>query len=345
MHPWLEDTWRRLVSLGERMPHALLFVGPAGTGKRDLADALAAAMLCAHPTEDGHACGRCDACLLRLSGNHPDLHLLVPAAQSASPEASSAEEGGKAKSSQIVIEQVRDLQSALGVTAHQGSRRVVIVEPAEAMNTFTANALLKSLEEPPQGCTFLLCSSAPRMLLPTIRSRCQTWAISPPDETALRAWATDKPPELLALARAGGGMPLAAERLAARGMAPHLMRFVRDIGALPGTDPLMLAGQWESWLKSKEAIAAGFDMAQLVDWVQRWVTDLTSIRLGGQVRYFPDHEAVLSAVALRANVDAMTTCYNDLTRIRRVARHPLNARLMLEDMLLRFARAIGGIKR
>jgi DNA polymerase-3 subunit delta' len=345
MHLWLQETWRRLVALGERMPHALLFVGPAGTGKRDLADALAAALLCARPTQDGHACGHCAPCVLRQSGNHPDLHLLVPAAQLASPEGAPVEEGGKAKSSQIVIEQVRDLQAALGVTAHQGSGRVVIVEPAEAMNTFTANALLKSLEEPPQACTFVLCCSAPRMLLPTIRSRCQTWAISPPDETALRAWAAGKPPELLALAHAGGGMPLAAERLAARGMTPHLIRFVRDIGALSDSDPLMLAGQWENWLKSKEASAAGFDLVQLVEWVQRWVSDLASVRLGGRVRYFPDQEGLLSAVALRTDVDAMATCYNELARIRRVARHPLNSRLMLEDMLLRFARAIGGSKK
>lgn len=344
MHQWLQSIWQRLTALRERMPHALLFVGPAGTGKRDLADALAAALLCARPRDDGHACGVCASCMLRLSGNHPDLHLLVPAAQSVASE-SPPEEGGKAKSSQIVIEQVRELQSSLGITAHQGGRRVVIVEPAEAMNTFTANALLKLLEEPPEACTFLLCCSVPRMLLPTIRSRCQIWAISPPDEAALCAWAAGKPPELLALARAGGGMPLAAERLAARGMAPHLLRFVRDIGAMSATDPLILAGQWESWLKSKEALASGLDMAQLVDWVQRWVTDLASLRLGGQVRYFPDQEGLLSALALRANVDAVTNCYNELARIRRVARHPLNARLMLEDMLLRVARAIGGHKR
>ena len=345
MHLWLEEVWRRLVALGERMPHALLFVGPAGTGKRDLANALAARLLCACPVDDGHACGQCDACVLRLSGNHPDLHFLVPAAQLALPDGAPAEEGGKAKSSQIVIDQVRDLQSALGTTAHQGGGRVVIVEPADAMNTFTANALLKLLEEPPSGCTFLLCCSAPRMLLPTIRSRCQAWAIPPPDETALHAWAQGKPRELLALACAGGGMPLAAERLAARGMAPQLVRFVRDMGALPDTDALALAAQWDSWLKSKEAVSASLDMVQLVDWVQRWVTDLASQRLGGRVRFFPDQEGLLSALAMRATVDDLTTCYNDLARIRRVARHPLNARLMLEDMLLRYTRAIGGNKR
>lgn len=345
MHAWLHDTWQRLLALGERMPHALLFVGPAGTGKRDLADALAAHLLCAQPSADGQACGRCDACGLRLGGNHPDLHLLVPAAQSESAEATSGEEGGKAKSAQILIEQVRELQAALTVTAHQGGRRVVIVEPAEAMNAFTANALLKLLEEPPPGCTFLLCCASPRRLLPTIRSRCQSWAIAPPDEAALCAWGQGKAPEVCALMHACGGMPLAAERLAARGMGAHLSRFVRDISSLGNSDPLMLAGQWDAWLKSKDATAAGLDMAQLVDWFQRWVTDLASLCHGGRVRFFPAEAGVMATLAQRASNDAMATCYNDFARIRRVARHPLNARLMLEDMLLRYTRAIGGNSR
>ena len=82
---------------------------------------------------------------------------------------------------------MRALQEALTMTAHRG-RRVVIVDPAEAMNTFTANALLKLLEEPPDGCMFLLISAAPRRLLPTIRSRCQQWHAPRPDAEALRRW-------------------------------------------------------------------------------------------------------------------------------------------------------------
>ena len=181
IHPWLQDTWTRLVELGERLPHALLFVGPPGLGKRELVEALAARLLCDAPTADGHACGRCTPCQWRLASNHPDLHYLVPAAdlvadgaegEGADPNAKE----GKAKSAQIVIEQVRDLQTSLSVTGHHSSRRVVVLDPAEAMNVFTANALLKLLEAPPLGCVFLLLSSAPRRLLPTIRSRCQQWS-------------------------------------------------------------------------------------------------------------------------------------------------------------------------
>jgi DNA polymerase-3 subunit delta' len=139
-----------------------------------------------------------------------------------------------------------------------------------------------------------------------------------------------------------GGMPLAAERLAARGGGALLGRFVKDVAGLPQGDPLRLAGQWEAWLKSKEALAAGLDLPLLVDWMQRWVTDLASLALGGAVRFFPGHEPALAALARRSSVAAASSCYNELAQIRRVAQHPLNLRLTLEDMLLRYARALTG---
>lgn len=360
IHPWLETTWQRLLALQSRLPHALLLVGPPGTGKRDLADALAARLLCATPGPDGVACGQCVGCRLRVSGNHPDLHVIVPAAQAAanegeggngegSDEGSSNKATGdkpaKAKSAQILIEQVREIQSALMVTGHQSGRRVVVIEPAHAMNTFTANALLKLLEEPPEGCVFILVSSAPRRLLPTIRSRCQAWTVARPSREALAGWLRGRDRDGQALLAACGGMPLAAERMADKGLGAMLTRFVRDVSGLPDSDPLALAGQWEAWLKSRDASASGLDMVQLVDWMQRWVTDLASLRLGGRVRYFPQAESVLAALAARTSVAGATSCYNDFARIRRVAQHPLNARLMLEDMLLRYIRIVTGSRK
>lgn len=348
--PWLQPTWTRLVELDARLPHALLFVGAAGLGKRALAEALAARLLCEAPAADGHACGHCPACQWRLSGNHPDLYRVVPAADAERAEA--AEGGGadaeaapgKAKSAQIVIEQIRELQSALTVTGHHSARRVVLIDPAEAMNVFTANALLKLLEEPPAGCIFVLVSSAPRRLLPTIRSRCQQWSFARPAAAEIARWNDLDGQAGAALLALCGGMPLAAQRLAEAGGAALLERFVREVALPRDADPLRLAGQWEAWLKSKEALAAGFGLVQLVDWMQRWVADLAALRLGGQVRFFPGEEGALAALAARTSVAAASACYNELAQIRRVAQHPLNPRLFLEDMLLRYARALGAAR-
>ena len=344
IHPWLDHTWGRFVALGDRLPHALLLIGPPGAGKRDFADAAAARLLCNAPDEAGHACGNCQSCRLRLAGNHPDLFVLMPAADAAVEGAESGppETGGKARSAQIVIEQVRELQQSLNVTGHQSSRRVIVVSPADAMNVYTGNALLKLLEEPPPGCTFLLVSSMPRRLLPTIRSRCQQWIFARPRAEAVATWLQGGDGDARALLAVSGGMPLEAERLAASGAGASLVRFVRDVSRLPDGDPLGLAGQWDAWLKSREALDAGFGMVQLVDWMQRWVTDLAALRLGGRIRYFPEQDGVLNALAARASVAAVVNCYNEFSRMRRVAQHPLNARLMIEDMLLRYVRALTG---
>jgi DNA polymerase-3 subunit delta' len=356
IHAWLEPLWTQWLALGERLPHALLLTGESGLGKRDLAEALAARLLCEMPAPDGTACEHCPPCQWRRAGNNPDLRRLVPeseetpSAEADTDEAAGATgaDEGKAKSKQILIDQVRAVQDALTVTAHHGGRRAVIVDPAEAMNAFTANALLKLLEEPPEGCTFLLVSSAPRKLLPTIRSRCQQWHVPHPPADALRRWQAAQsgegarvPASLLALC---GGIPLAAQRLAGQGFEALLNRFVSDLG-VSDLDPLRLAGQWEAWLKKdKAALAAGFGLVMLVEWMQRWVSDLAALRLGGRVRYFPAQSGHLAALSRGMSVAVAGNCYNEFLNIRRVAAHPLNLRLFLEDMLMRYARMVKGAR-
>lgn len=340
---WQSGLWARVLDSTARMPHALLFAGPAGGGKRIFAEALAARILCLRPGADGHACGQCEDCQWRLAGNHPDLLRVIPEADQEDRADAPAEkpEGGKAASRQIVIDQIRALQQALTTGGHRGSQRVVIVDPADAMNVFTANALLKLLEEPTTNTLFLLVSSSSKRLLPTIRSRCQTWAFPRPPAAQAARWLADrKLPDAPALLAFCGGMPLAAAALAEGGGAAARRRFADEISALPCKAALRLAGEWESWLKGKDALASGFDMPTLVSWMQRWVADLVSLRLGGPVRFFPDREDVLRGLAGRLSVDAALGCYNEITQSRRVSQHPLNPRLFLEDMLLRYARSL-----
>ncbi len=340
---WQQPAWQALLGRIEQMPHAILLAGPPGSGKSEFGIALAQRLLCESASGAEQACGKCDACRWFEAGNHPDFRLVAPGSDEPEGDAGEGEEApepGK-PATQIRIEQIRALADFVTVGAMRQGVRVVVIDPAEAMNHHTANALLKLLEEPPARVQFILMSDAPRRLLPTILSRCRRLALPRPDPAQAAQWLAQQDVEqaeaLLALC---GGMPVAAAELAGGIGAQAHARFVRDILSLERADPVAVAGAWESWLKSKEAVAAGFGVPQLVDWLQRWVADLVLVSTAGRTRFFPDQRAVLQAQAGQAEPAALLACYNDLQRLRRVAAHPLNLRLVLDDMLLRYARLV-----
>lgn len=341
---WHQPVWDSLLGRLEHLPHALLLAGAAGGGKSELARRLAQRLLCETASGTAPACGECDGCRWFLAGNHPDFRYVGPGSDEIEAEAgdSASEEAEPGKrSTQIVIEQIRALAGFVTVGAVRQGVRVVVIDPAEAMNHHTANALLKLLEEPPAKTHLVLVSDAPRRLLPTILSRCRLIRLPRPDGTQAANWlagqGVEKPDDLLALC---GGMPVAAAELATGIGAAARGRFVRDMLSLERADPVALAGVWEAWLKNKESLAAGFGVPQLVGWLQRWVADLVLAALAGQVRFFPDQQAALQAQANKLPLAALLTCYNELVRLRRVAAHPLNLRLVLDDMLLRYARLV-----
>ena len=149
------DLLRRAIER-DRVPNAYLFSGPPGAPLLDTATALACALNCQR--SKGEACGECDACAKIIGGIHPDVVTLV-------------REGA---ANIVPIESVRNQVIArIGLPPHEADVRVFIVEEATAMAPPAANALLKTLEEPPARTLFVLCTTAPEQLLPTIRSRCQ----------------------------------------------------------------------------------------------------------------------------------------------------------------------------
>ncbi len=138
-----------------RVPNALLFCGPDGVGKRMAAIEMAKAINCRNKEDD--SCGECLSCRKAASGNHPDLRIVIPAK----------------KSRQISIEVIEDVTGQAALRPYESQWRVVILQDAERMNLQAQNHFLKTLEEPPGNTLFILLSQFPRMLLPTIRSRCQ----------------------------------------------------------------------------------------------------------------------------------------------------------------------------
>ncbi|MEX0448322.1 DNA polymerase III subunit delta' [Spiribacter sp. 221] len=217
--PWQADAWRRFLSATEagRVPHAIMLGGVAGTGKRELALAMLARLLCEAPGSGG-ACGTCRGCRLRIAGSHPDQMLIEP------------ESDG---SGVLRIESARALTEFTHRTSQYNGYRVARVMPAEAMNRHTANALLKTLEEPPAGMVIILVSHEPGRLGATIRSRCQHYRLGTPAPALSIEWlqrrGVGKAGEVLELA---GGSPLTALELAGENGTGQLDSLVAAIDAV-----------------------------------------------------------------------------------------------------------------
>ncbi|MFC3441567.1 AAA family ATPase [Sphingobium rhizovicinum] len=200
-----------------RMHHGWILAGPRGIGKGSFARAMAMRLLAdaAGPVVDGEG--------LSVPESHPIRRLIEAAAHPDYAELAPLEkETGTARN--ISVDQVRGLGRLIQSAPSLSSRRVVVIDSADDLERGAANALLKTLEEPPADMLFLLVSHAPGRLLPTIRSRCRTLRFDPLDAAAMRAVlkATDEtlsPQEVDALVLAGQGSPGQALRFAGLNLA------------------------------------------------------------------------------------------------------------------------------
>ena len=329
--PWHQEVWTRLLERREALPHALLIQGRSGLGKTQLALSLAQRLLCEVAREAQTACGTCPPCGWFEQGNHPDFRLVQPDALGAglSSEGTARRDPGEATSKQIRIDQVRDLQAFLRIGTHRGGLRVALIRPAEAMNAATANALLKSLEEPPPDTLMLLVSSDPQRLLPTVRSRCQAVPIVTPNSRVASLWLQSQ-----GVADADAALSFAAGApLAALEEMHHAERRATLVGLLatPGLDPVRGAER-----------LAGTPPPDVVTWLQKWIYDLLRVRSGGAPRYHPGSSEHLARLAKDADPVRLSRLARSVAEARGLALHPLNPKLFLEDLLMQYRRLSRG---
>jgi DNA polymerase-3 subunit delta' len=346
---WQFPLWQQLLGEPGNLPHALLLAGPEGQGKLAFAQAMAARLLCEQQGESdgqaGMACGQCSSCTWLASGNHPDFRLVQPDEEESSAEGDAAAESAPARTvahkpgkGTIGIDQIRALADFVFVGSHRRGSRVVVVSPAEAMTPSAANSLLKVLEEPPAGVYFILVSDAWRRLLPTIRSRCRTVVFGRPDPLLATQWLNAEGVKAAAadeLLRLAGGAPLLAAEWAMQGRLDLYRKAIEALADKP-VDPVAMAAKWSALLKGEES----FGLPQLVETVQKWVFDLILLKMSGGLQYHQAWLDKLETLATRASCTNLLACYNDLLRIRAVARHPLNTQLFLEDMAARYLKAV-----
>jgi len=222
-----------------RLSHAYLFLGPEGVGRESTARALAAALNCLTPREDGDACGACPSCRRLAAGTHPDFVVLT-----FTPEAL------KTQQPQIKIGQIREFRRLTTYPPFGDGWRVALIKPAEAMNEEAANALLKTLEEPPERHILALTAQSEAELMPTVVSRCQKLTFAP------------LPPALVAreLESRRGLDPAQAQLLAALSGG--------SLGRALNLDPEAILAQRRQVLADLETLSGGSITAAL-DWAQR----------------------------------------------------------------------------
>jgi len=312
--PWIASQTQALLA---QRGHAWLLAGPSGLGQYELALALVRAWLCEHATAQG-ACGHCGSCHAIEVRAHADLCVLMPEtvmlelAWPLSEKAQDEIDGKKRKpSKEIRVEAMRDAVEFAQRTSARGRGKAVLVFPAERMNVYTANALLKTLEEPAGDVKFVLATDAAHQLLPTIRSRCLDHTMVWPDQGSAMTWLVAQgvpEPQAAVMLRAAGGRPLDALQFAPiSALWPRLPRAVQcgDVGVFKDWTP-----------------------AQTLDALHKLCHDLLAQHSGAMPRFF--ESADLPKVG---NWRGLTTWSKSLSQAMKTVEHPFNAGLMLEALV------------
>ena len=321
--PWLAA--QRDTLLAQR-GHAWLLHGPSGLGQYDIALSMVQAWLCEAPGKlaTDAACGQCPSCHMIATHAHTDLVVLMPEtlmleygwplAEKAQKE---IDDKTRKPSREIRVDAMRETIEFAQLTSGRGRSKAVLVYPAERMNTTTANALLKTLEEPSGDVKFALATEAAHQLLPTIRSRCQSFALRWPSEAESFAWlrtqsGTDKLDDaaLRTVLAAAGGRPLDAMQVIA-------------------------AGAINAWAKLPKALffgnvsaVDGWSPASVLDALQKLCHDLWAVKLGAQPRFFSAADLPKPPPAR-----ALSAWSEQLKSLARSIDHTWKAELLVEDLV------------
>jgi DNA polymerase-3 subunit delta' len=318
---------RRCLASG-RVAHAYLFVGPEGVGKSTVAQAFACALTC--PAEPGEGCGACPSCQRILSGNHPDVHVVEPEGQV------------------VKIEQIRVLQEALAFRPAFAPRSVAVLSRAERMTLQAANALLKTLEEPPGKTVIVLVSPTASLLPSTVVSRCEQipFAPIPTEELAdflvARRGMTPEAASLAAAMAAGRvGPALEADLGELKALRSKAWEFLK--AATEGPASVL---EWsQAWFDEKRRgrsslKVSGLELSQALLGLTR---DLVVSASGQRKRLIhPDLDDRYGSLSVARNTAAAAAAFNAVQEAQGHLARNLNPQLVCEAMGLAIAEASRG---
>ena len=322
--PWQLAVAQGALAQRATWPSALLIYGQRGIGKHALALNLAQALLCESPRADGLACGACASCRYAIAGQHPDLMRLELIEFDG--------DAGEFKAvDTIAIARVRALIDFVQITSHRQRAKVAVIAPAERMNAQAANALLKTLEEPPAGTYLILVADQPGRLPATILSRCRRLAAPQPTTLEARAWlAAQGVAEPAAALAQSFGAPLVAIEFADPHWQSERKVWLCALGEQRRFDVMALAARVDAGTRDGRRAR----LARGLDWLLGWTSDLARVAAGGAPRQNPDFAPQLEQAAGRVAPILLFRYYGSLLRQRTLLAHPLQPRSVAEAVLI-----------
>ncbi|MFI5354531.1 MAG: DNA polymerase III subunit delta' [Desulfobaccales bacterium] len=304
-----------------RLSHAYLFLGPEGVGRGSTARALAAALNCLTPLEDGDACGVCASCRRLAAGTNPDFVVIGPTSESHQP--------------QIKIEQIREFRRLTNYPPLSDGWRVALIKPAEALNEAAANALLKTLEEPPERHLLALTAQVEADLLPTIVSRCHKLAFAPLPAALVARELEERrglaAPQAQLLAALSGGSLGRALTLDPEAILAQRRQVLDDLQALAGGSASVALDWAQRLAKSRPDLDNFLSLAQL------WYRDLLLCRFQASPALLAhqDLQAELNRAAAAAKPETWFRKFTALGTAQRQLQANLNPELTLDILGLR----------
>jgi len=297
-----------------RAPHALVFSGPEGVGKRFAAGLLARAIFCR--SEGTVPCFACEACRAIERGVFPDL-ITVEIAED---------------KTRILIDQIREIERVVAYHPFSGDRRVIIIDPADLMTEDASAAILKTLEEPPAGTHFILVTSRAFSLPPTILSRCQKVRFSPLARPVI-AEILGGSDEAREAAEAARGSLSRARLLIAGGLVTAQGRMIETLAEMELNDPIGIQGLFESITKYK------VDIFDIIDILKCWYRDLIIDRETRREGDLVSHRLVkdFGGAWMKTSVRSLIESMEAVDQIERIlnSRMRLNMRIALEALFIR----------
>ena len=317
-HSWAVD-WLDHSLNAQRIPHALLLSGPAQIGKRTLALATAAALIC---TAEDKPCGQCRACRLVAQGVHPDVRVV------------SADENERSRDAVLKIDQIRELQRQAALAPVEARVKVFILRELERANPAAANALLKTLEEPPPYVVLLVTSARPHALLPTILSRCQLLALRPLAQQQIAAalvehWAAPTEQADLLARLAEGRLGWAVQRLTDRAAWDERGQRLADAEALVAQSVVQRFAYADELSRTPAAV-----QPTLALWIGWWRDVLLVQQGAGNHVRNSDYLAQLTQAAQHFTAAQVQQFIARLHAAPTQINQNINTRLLLETLML-----------